>query len=72
MTKVSLEGSYLPSLPIDVFSAVPEKGGIEDLTETNLVNLRRVTYLTIINASTTTKLSTLLKFQLKEGEEVLF
>jgi pre-mRNA-splicing factor CWC22 len=31
-------------------SAVEEKEGIQDKTETNLVNLRRVIYLTIMNA----------------------
>jgi hypothetical protein len=39
MTKVCLGDSYLSSFPIDVPSAVPEKEGIEDHTETNLVNL---------------------------------
>lgn len=31
-------------------STVEEKEGIQDKTETNLVNLRRVIYLTIMNA----------------------
>lgn len=32
-------------------STVEEKEGIQDKTETNLVNLRRVIYLTIMNAA---------------------
>ena len=47
MTKVCLGDSCLSSFPIDVPSSVPEREGIEDHTETNLVNLRRVIYLTI-------------------------
>ena len=31
-------------------SEVEDKEGIEDRTETNLINLRRVIYLTIMNA----------------------
>ncbi len=31
-------------------SAAPEKEGIADMTETTLVNLRRVIYLTIMNS----------------------
>ena len=51
--------------------AVPEKEGIEDHTETNLVNLRRVIYLTIMNALNYEEaVHKLLKVQLKEGEEV--
>jgi pre-mRNA-splicing factor CWC22 len=54
-------------------SAVPEKEGIEDLTETNLVNLRRVIYLTIMNALNYEEaVHKLLKVQLQEGEEVWF
>ena len=34
----------------DHSTAVAEKEGIEDRTSTNLVNLRRVIYLTIMNA----------------------
>jgi len=52
-------------------SAVPEKEGIEDHTETNLVDLLRVIYLTIMNAlhyeETVHKL---LKVQLNEGKGV--
>ena len=43
-------GRLVPFLPIDVPSAVPEQEGIEDHPETNLVNLCRVIYLTIMNA----------------------
>jgi pre-mRNA-splicing factor CWC22 len=52
-------------------SAVLEKEGIEDRTETNLVNLRRVIYLTIMNALNYEEaVHKLLKVQLQEGEEV--
>jgi pre-mRNA-splicing factor CWC22 len=52
-------------------SAVPEKEGIEDHAETNLVNLRRVIYLTITNALNYEEaVRKLLKVQLKGGEEV--
>jgi pre-mRNA-splicing factor CWC22 len=48
-----------------------EKEGIEDRTETNLVNLRRVIYLTIMNALNYEEaVHKLLKVQLQEGEEV--
>lgn len=51
--------------------AVPEKEGIEDRTETNLVNLRRIIYLTIMNALNYEEaVHKLLKVQLKEGEEI--
>jgi hypothetical protein len=60
----------LASLPKNV-PVVPEKEGIEDHTETNLVNLRRVIYLTIMNALNYEEaVHKLLKVQLKEGEEV--
>ena len=49
----------------------PEKEGIEDRTETNLVNLRRTIYLTIMNAlNYEAAVHKLLKVQIKEGEEV--
>ena len=71
MTKVCLGDSYLSSFPIDVPSAVPEKEGFEDLTKTNLVNLRRVIYLTIMDALNYEEaVHKLLEVQLKEGEEV--
>ncbi|KAF9228687.1 MIF4G-domain-containing protein [Gyrodon lividus] len=51
--------------------AVEEKEGIEDRTETNLVNLRRTIYLTIMNALNYEEaVHKLLKVQVKEGEEV--
>jgi len=54
-------------------SAVPENEGIEDRTETNLVNLRQVIYLAIMNALNYEEaVHKLLKVQLNEGEEVLF
>lgn len=54
-----------------LFIAVADKEGIEDRTETNLVNLRRVIYLTIMNALNYEEaVHKLLKVQLKEGQEV--
>ena len=51
--------------------SVEEKEGIEDRTETNLVNLRRVIYLTIMNALNYEEaVHKLLKVQIKEGQEV--
>ncbi|EPQ58685.1 MIF4G-domain-containing protein [Gloeophyllum trabeum ATCC 11539] len=50
---------------------VEAKEGIEDRTETNLVNLRRTIYLTIMNALNYEEaVHKLLKIQLKEGEEI--
>ncbi|KAI0093712.1 hypothetical protein BDY19DRAFT_268878 [Irpex rosettiformis] len=50
---------------------VEEKEGIEDRTETNLVNLRRVIYLTIMNALNYEEaVHKLLKVQIKEGQEI--
>lgn len=37
----------------DVTCIVEDKPGIQDMTETNLVNLRRTIYLTIMNAVST-------------------
>ena len=55
----------------DVHAAVEEKEGIEDKTQTNLINLRRVIYLTIMNALNYEEaVHKLLKVQIKEGEEV--
>lgn len=34
----------------DEDAAAPEKAGITDMTETNLINLRRTIYLTIMNS----------------------
>ncbi|KAH9939590.1 MIF4G-domain-containing protein [Amylocystis lapponica] len=51
--------------------AVAEKEGIEDRTETNLTNLRRVIYLTIMNALNYEEaVHKLLKVQIKEGQEL--
>ncbi|TFK46341.1 MIF4G-domain-containing protein [Heliocybe sulcata] len=51
--------------------AVAEKEGIEDRTETNLVNLRRTIYLTIMNALNYEEaVHKLLKVQIKEGDEI--
>lgn len=48
-----------------------DKEGIEDRTETNLVNLRRTIYLTIMNALNYEEaVHKLLKVQIKEGDEV--
>jgi hypothetical protein len=47
------------------------KEGIEDRTETNLVNLRRTIYLSIMNALNYEEaVHKLLKVQLQEGQEV--
>jgi len=64
-------GTLIPCLFIKYVPAVPEKEGIQDRTETNLVNLRRVIYLTIMNALNYEEaVHKLLKVQLNEGEEV--
>ena len=56
---------------IHTFIEVPSKEGIEDQTSTNLVNLRRVIYLTIMNALNFEEaVHKLLKVQLDEGQEV--
>jgi pre-mRNA-splicing factor CWC22 len=50
---------------------VESKEGIEDRTETNLVNLRRVIYLTIMNALNYEEaVHKLLKVQIDEGQEI--
>lgn len=56
----------------ECFCAVVEsKEGIEDRTETNLVNLRRIIYLTIMNALNYEEaVHKLLKVQIDEGQEV--
>ena len=47
------------------------KEGIKDRTETNLVNLRRIIYLTIMNALNYEEaVHKLLKIELQEGQEV--
>ena len=61
------------SCQLDWFFAVvvEAKEGIEDRTETNLVNLRRVIYLTIMNALNYEEaVHKLLKVQIDEGQEV--
>jgi len=56
---------------VDHVSAVPEKEGTEDRTETNLVNLRRAIYLAIMNAlNYEDAVYNLLKVSVKGGEEV--
>ena len=53
------------------FSVAETKAGIEDRTETNLVNLRRVIYLTIMNALNYEEaVHKLLKIEIQEGQEV--
>ena len=52
-------------------AAAEEMEGIQDMTETNLVNLRKVIYLTIMNALNYEEaVHKLLKIQIKEGQEV--
>lgn len=47
--------------------------GIQDMTETNLVNLRRIIYLTIMNALNYEEaVHKLLKVQMREGQEVRY
>jgi hypothetical protein len=71
MTEVCLEDSYLTWFPVDVSFGRSQEGGIEDHTETNLVNVHRVNYLTITNALNDEEaVRKLLRVQLKEGEEV--
>lgn len=54
-----------------ISSSVAAKEGIEDRTETNLVNLRRIIYLTIMNALNYEEaVHKLLKVQLGEGQEI--
>ncbi|KAL4245518.1 CWC22 family protein [Abortiporus biennis] len=51
--------------------AAEEMEGIQDRTSTNLVNLRRVIYLTIMNALNYEEaVHKLLKVQIREGEEI--
>ena len=58
-------------LSFDATLAVEEIQGIEDKTQTNLINLRRVIYLTIMNALNYEEaVHKLLKVQIKEGQEV--
>lgn len=58
--------SLVSDLPL-----VEEQEGIQDQTGTNVVNLRRMIYLTIMNALNYEEaVHKLLKIQLNEGEEV--
>ncbi|KAF8328865.1 uncharacterized protein EI90DRAFT_3063826 [Cantharellus anzutake] len=51
--------------------AAPDKEGIEDKTGTNLVNLRRVIYLTIMNSLNYEEaVHKLMKVDLQEGQEI--
>ncbi|KAG8742664.1 pre-mRNA-splicing factor cwc22 [Ceratobasidium sp. 414] len=51
--------------------AVADKPGIQDMTETNLVNLRRTIYLTIMNAlSYEEAVHKLMKVNIQEGQEI--
>ena len=62
---------FIRSTHVYCFPVVESKEGIEDRTETNLVNLRRVIYLTIMNALNYEEaVHKLLKIELQEGQEV--
>ena len=53
------------------FPVVETKEGIEDRTEVNLVNLRRIIYLTIMNTLNYEEaVHKLLKIELQEGQKV--
>ncbi|EJD53001.1 MIF4G-domain-containing protein [Auricularia subglabra TFB-10046 SS5] len=55
----------------DEEAPVADKEGIEDRTETNLINLRRVIYLTIMNAlSFEEAVHKLMKVNIQEGQEI--
>ena len=59
------------TLKLTNVTAVEEMEGIQDMTETNLVNLRKSIYLTIMNALNYEEaVHKLLKIQIKEGQEV--
>ncbi|KAJ8457549.1 hypothetical protein ONZ45_g18270 [Pleurotus djamor] len=64
-------GSEESSESEDENEIAEDKEGIEDRTGTNLVNLRRIIYLTIMNALNYEEaVHKLLKVQLQEGEEI--
>ncbi|TFK34887.1 armadillo-type protein [Crucibulum laeve] len=64
-------GSEEESSDEDEDEVAETKEGIEDRTETNLVNLRRIIYLTIMNALNYEEaVHKLLKIQLQEGQEI--
>jgi pre-mRNA-splicing factor CWC22 len=50
-------GSEEDSDDSDDEAIAPEKEGIVDMTETNLINLRRTIYLTIMNSVSTPRIS---------------
>ena len=69
--RVSMVSSKDAGLLLTSFEVVAEKEGIEDKTSTNLVNLRRTIYLSIMNALNYEEaVHKLLKVQIQEGEEV--
>ena len=71
--KVKIMSCCPELLLADATSVAQDKEGIEDRTATNLVDLRRVIYLTIMNALNYEEaVHKLLKVQLQEGEEVWF
>jgi pre-mRNA-splicing factor CWC22 len=54
-----------------LFSAAPEKEGIQDMTETDLINMRRTIYLTIMNSLNFEEaVHKLLNVQIPPGNEV--
>ncbi|KAF8894810.1 armadillo-type protein [Infundibulicybe gibba] len=64
-------GSEEESSEDDEDEVAETKEGIEDRTETNLVNLRRIIYLTIMNALNYEEaVHKLLKVQIQEGQEI--
>jgi len=70
-TKVKSPPRFILSTHVCRFPVAETKEGIEDRTETNLVNLRRVIYLTIMNALNYEEaVHKLLKIQMQEGQEV--
>lgn len=69
--KVRIHLALIVIFNLSLFLVAETKEGIEDRTETNLVNLRRVIYLTIMNALNYEEaVHKLLKVQLQEGQEV--
>ena len=70
MKRVCLLSCLLSGIITDV-NLVEAKEGIEDMTGTNLTNLRRTIYLTIMNAlGYEEAVHKLLKVQLEEGQEI--
>lgn len=68
------EGKFIclaSGLRLTVDPSCPDKEGIEDRTETNLINLRRVIYLTIMNSLNYEEaVHKLMKINIQEGQEV--